>query len=51
MKFIPYSNEQGILLPSYVEDWLGGTHLARIINAVVNRLDLSSIEDRYDDEG
>lgn len=51
MKFIPYSNEQGILLPSYVGDWLKGDHLARIINAVVNKLDLSVIEKRYGEEG
>lgn len=51
MKFIPYSNEQGILLPGYVEDWLSGDHLSRIINAVVNRLDLSNIEDKYKEEG
>lgn len=51
MKFIPYCNEQGILLPNYVGDWLNGTHLARVINAVVNRLDLSAIEAKYNEEG
>lgn len=51
MKFISYNNEQGILLPGYVEDWLPEDHLARVINAVVNRLDLSKIEDNYGEEG
>lgn len=51
MKFIPYSNKQGLLLPHYVEDWLPEDHLARIADTVVDQLDISSLEIGYDEEG
>lgn len=51
MKFIPYSNKQGLLLPNYVEDWISQDHLARIIDTVVEQLDVSLLNNAYDEEG
>lgn len=51
MKFIPYSNKQGLLLPNYVEDWIPEGHLARIVDTVVEQLDISLLDNTYDEEG
>lgn len=51
MKFISYTNKQGILLPNYVEDWIPPNHLARVVDTVVDQLDLSSLKAAYDEEG
>ena len=51
MKFIPYSNKQGLLLPNYVEDWIPPGHLARIVDTVVEQLDISLLNNAYDEEG
>lgn len=51
MKFIPYTNKQGLLLPNYVEDWIPEGHLARIVDTVVEQLDISLLDNAYDEEG
>jgi transposase len=51
MKFIPYSNKQGLLLPNYVEDWIPESHLARVVDTVVEQLDTLSLERVYAEEG
>ncbi len=51
MKFIPYSNKQGLLLPNYVEDWIPEGHLARMVDTVVEQLDISLLNNAYDEEG
>src|SRR5215207_5054299 len=46
-KFKPVSNEQLMLLPPSVEDFIPCGHLARVINDVVETIDVRHIEARY----
>jgi transposase len=46
-KFKPVKNEQLFLLPPSVEDFIPADHLARVINDVVETIDISVIESRY----
>jgi len=48
--FRPYDPDQLLLLPPSLDDWLPEDHLARFIDDLVNRLDLSGITSRYDEE-
>jgi transposase len=48
--FRPYLPEQTLLLPPALEDWLPEGHLARFISDVVEALDLSEIEEVYEEE-
>ena len=48
--FRPYDQEQQFLLPPSLSDWLPEDHLARFIDDLVSRLDLSAITARYEDE-
>lgn len=48
---MPYTNKQGLLLPNYVEDWIPEDHLARVVDMVVDQLDLSALKAVYDEEG
>ena len=47
MKFLPYNPEQAYLLPPRVAD----VHLCFFLRRVVDRLDLNSFEEGYEDEG
>jgi len=49
--FKEYDQEQRFLLPLSVEDFVGEDHLARVINEVVNRLDLTALYTRYSELG
>ena len=49
-KFRPYIPEQSLLLPPSLSYWVPEGHLARFISEVVDELDLSAIEDTYDEE-
>jgi len=51
MKFMPYTNKQGLLLPNYVEDWIPKNHIARAVDTVVDQLDISSLNAAYDENG
>jgi transposase len=51
MKFLPYNPDQGYLLPPSVKDVLGEDHLCFFIHRVVERLDLSAMEEDYGEEG
>ena len=51
MKFLPYNPEQAYLLPPRVADVLGKEHLCCFLRRVVDRLDLNSFEEAYEDEG
>ena len=51
MKFLPYNPEQAYLLPPRVADVLGKEHLCFFLRRVVDRLDLNSFEEGYEDEG
>jgi transposase len=46
-KFKPINNDQLMLLPPSVEDFIPSGHLARVINDVVETIDVSAIEARY----
>lgn len=46
-KFKPVSNEQLYLLPPSVEDFIPATHLARVINDVVETIDVAEIASKY----
>jgi len=46
-KFKPVNNDQLYLLPPSVEDFIPTTHLARVINEVVETIDVTEIEAKY----
>jgi transposase len=48
--FRPYTPDQLLLLPPSIQDWLPEHHLARFVSDVVDELNLSAIEDTYDEE-
>lgn len=48
--FRPYEPDQQLLLPPSLQDWVPQGHLARLVSDVVDTLDLSAIEDSYDEE-
>lgn len=50
-RFLPYSTEQGYLLPPSVRDELGSDHLCFFVHEVVERLDLRVFEQAYSEEG
>jgi len=50
-RFKPYSPDQAYLLPPSVKDVLGEGHLCFFVQAMVSRLDLSSLEQVYSAEG
>jgi len=49
-KYLPYDQNQCLLLPPNLNDWLSEDHLARFISDVVDDLDLSEILDYYEKE-
>jgi transposase len=51
MKFLTYSPDQAELLPASVREVLGEDHLCFFLRRVVERLDLSGIEQAYSEEG
>src|SRR5437016_13855001 len=51
MKFLSYSPDQIELLPPSVREVLGGGHLCFFVRRMVERLDLSAIEQAYSEEG
>jgi transposase len=51
MKFLPYSPEQGYLLPPSVRDVLGENHVCFFVHQAVERLDLNEFEQGYVEEG
>ena len=48
--FRPYLPEQDLLLPPSLRDWLPDDHLAYFVSDLVDALDLSAIERRYEAE-
>jgi transposase len=48
--FRPYEPGQLLLLPPALSDWVPEKHLARFVDDLVDRLDLSAIEDTYDED-
>src|SRR5215471_3734210 len=50
-RFLPYNPDQAYLLPPSVKDELEADHLCFFIRDVVRRLDLSSFQQAYSEEG
>lgn len=50
-KFRPYSTDQGELFPTYLSDWIPENHLVRLVNDIVDQLDLSEITNHYSNRG
>ena len=48
--FRPYEPDQMLLLPPSLSDWVPEDHLARFVGDLVDTLDLSAIEDTYEEE-
>jgi transposase len=48
--FRPYEPDQLLLMPPALSDWVPERHLARFVGELVDGLDLSAIEDTYDEE-
>src|SRR5438034_9117462 len=48
--FRPYMPDQLLLLPASIQEWLPEHHLARFVSEVVDELDLSAIEDTYNED-
>jgi transposase len=46
-KFKPENNEQLYLMPPSIEDFIPADHLARVINEVVEAVDVTEIESKY----
>jgi len=51
MSFKEYNQDQQFLLPPSLHDFLPEGHIARVINAVVNELNLTELYQRYSDLG
>jgi len=50
-KFKEYSQNQTMLLPPNINDWIPKDHRCFVINEIVNKLDISCVEDTYSDQG
>lgn len=48
--FRPYEPDQLLLLPPALSDWVPEKHLSRFVGDLVSGLDLSAIEDTYEEE-
>lgn len=48
--FRPYEPDQLLLLPPSLADWVAEDHLVRFVSDVVDSLDLTAIEDTYNEE-
>jgi transposase len=48
--FRPYEPDQLMLLPPALSDWMPENHLARFVSDMVDGLDLSAIEDTYNED-
>ena len=51
MKFKPYRKDQEMLFPSNVTDYVPASHLARVVDHVVEQLNTSAIENKYSHQG
>lgn len=51
IKFKPYNNGQLMLLPPSLNEFVDESHLARLVDTVVEKLDTSLIEKKYSEKG
>lgn len=45
--FIEYNQDQGLLIPPSLEEMIPQTHLVRIVNSIIERMDLKPLLKRY----
>ncbi|MFH1916064.1 MAG: IS1182 family transposase [Nanoarchaeota archaeon] len=45
--FKPYSQNQQFLLPKNIDDFIGPGHIARLVSAIIDQMDISFIVDTY----
>jgi len=50
-KFKDYDQNQGVLFPTYLDEDIPEDHISRIINEIVERLDVNSITEKYSEIG
>jgi transposase len=50
-KFIPYDQQQELLLPQSVQEYIPENHIARTVNRIIDRLDITTLICSYDPEG
>ena len=50
-KFKEYSQSQTMLLPPNINDWIPKDHRCFVINEIVNKLNISCVENTYSDNG
>ena len=50
-KFKEYSQNQTMLLPPNITDWIPKDHQCFVINEIVNKLNISCVENTYSDQG
>jgi transposase len=50
-KFRSYCQEQGELIPTYLSSWVPHDHPVRLINDIVDQLDISELLDSYSHRG
>lgn len=46
-EFKPYNQEQGMLFPPHLSDLIPENHLVRVVNEIVEQLDLTEISNKY----
>ena len=49
--FKSYDQQQGLLLPQYLDDLIAPNHIVRIVNEVVERMDISELINLYEGGG
>ena len=50
-KFKPYRAEQLMLFPNSIKEYVLEDHLARLVDKVVEHLDIGNIENKYSESG
>ena len=50
-KFIPYDQQQELLLPQSVQEYIPENHIARTVNRIIDQLDITSLIHSCDLEG
>lgn len=50
-KFKPYNQDQQMLLPANIKDWVPKDHICFAINDIVDNMDLKSVESAYSENG
>ena len=50
-QFKPYNQNQALLLPPQLTEWLPKNHICYVINDVVEQLDMSEVEKTYSEIG